>query len=205
MPKKKKQESQITAIVCADTNYGIGYNNGLLINIPEDLKHFSRITSGGTVIMGRKTYESLPNAPLPKRHNIVITRNNPTGSPDEPIEKAPTYVSMDSIKEWLLRKREEKTEEKISVIGGSQIYSELLPYCDYIQITKVFKAFENVDTYFPNLDFTQDWELVGASDIMEYDGLKYQYRKYKNLKPFKPEKPKLEKKPRKKKSEKIEE
>jgi dihydrofolate reductase len=111
---------------------------------------------------------------------------------------------MDSVKEWLLRKREEKTEEKIAVIGGAQIYEELLPYCDYIQITKVFKAFDNVDTYFPNLDFSQDWELVGAGDIMEYDGIKYQYRKYKNLNPFKPEKPKPEKKSRKKKAAKEE-
>ena len=200
MPKKKKKpESQITAIVCADKNYGIGYNNELLIHIPEDLKHFSRITSGGTVIMGRKTYESLPNAPLPKRTNLVITRNNPDGNPDEPMEKAPTYVSMDSVKEWLLRKREEKAEEKIAVIGGAQIYEELLPYCDYIHITKVFKEFDDVDTYFPNIDFSQDWEIVMASDIMEYEGIKYQYRKYKNEKPMKPEKPKPEKKSRKKK------
>ena len=190
MPKKKKQESQITAIVCADKNYGIGYNNGLLISIPEDLKHFSRITSGGTVIMGRKTYESLPKAPLPKRINLVITRNNPTGSPDEPVEKAPTFVSMEAVKDWLLKKREEKSEEKIAIIGGTQIYEELLPYCDYIRITKVFKEFENVDAYFPNLDFTQDWELVGADDVMEYDGIKYQYRKYKNKKPVGREKEK---------------
>ena len=191
MAKKKKQESQITAIVCTDTNYGIGYQNKLLISIPEDLKHFSRITSGGTVIMGRKTYESLPQAPLPKRINLVITRNNPTGSPSEPLEKAPTYVSMESVKDWLIAKREEKTEEKIAVIGGEQIYQELVPYCDYVLITKVFKKFENVDAYFPNFDFVEDWELVGASDIMEYDGIKYQYRKYKNLSPMKKEKPKL--------------
>lgn len=201
MPKKKKQESQITAVVCADRNYGIGYNNSLLISIPDDLKHFSRITSGGTVIMGRKTYESLPKAPLPKRKNLVITRNNPTGSPDEPLEKAPTYVSIDAVKEWLLKKREEKAEEKIAVIGGAQIYNELLPYCDYIQITKVFKAFDEVDAYFPNLDDMYDWELVGAGDIMEYEGIKYQYRKYKNTKPMILEKPKAEKKSRKKKIE----
>lgn len=199
MPKKKKkQESAITAIVCADKNYGIGCNNELLIHIPEDLKHFSRMTSGGTVIMGRKTYESLPNAPLPKRINLVITRNNPTGSPDKPVEKSPNYVSMESVKEWLLRKREEKAEEKIAVIGGAQIYEELLPYCDYIHITKVFKTFDNVDTYFPNIDFSEDWEIVMASDIVEYEGVKYQYRKYKNLKPMKLEKPKPEKKSRKK-------
>ena len=199
MPKKKKQESQITAIVCADTNYGIGYQNQLLISIPDDLKHFSRLTSGGTVIMGRKTYESLPKAPLPKRINLVITRNNPSGNPSESLEKAPTYVSMESVKDWLIAKREEKVEEKIAVIGGEQIYKELVPYCDYVLITKVFKKFENVDAYFPNFDFVEDWELVGASDIMEYDDIKYQYRKYKNLSPMKREKPKAEKKTKAKK------
>ena len=102
MAKKKKQESQITAIACVDTNYGIGYKNKLLISIPEDLKHFSRITSSGTVIMGRKTYESLPKAPLPKRTNLVITRNNPSEIPVDPDVKIPHYVSMDSIKDWLV-------------------------------------------------------------------------------------------------------
>lgn len=205
MPKKKKQESQITAIVCADKNYGIGHNNDLLIAIPDDLKHFSRLTSGGTVIMGRKTYESLPNAPLPKRINIVITRNNPSDFPENPVEKEPNYVSMESVKDWLLKKREEKAEEKIAIIGGAQIYNELLPYCDYIQITKVFNAFDDVDAYFPNLDYMYDWELVGAGEVMEYEEVKYQYRKYKNTRPIKKEKEKSEKRARKKKPEKVEE
>lgn len=184
MAKKKKQESAITAIVCADTNYGIGYNNDLLIRIPDDLKHFSRITSGGVVIMGRKTCESLPNGILPKRTNLVITRGETNGTPDTPIDKAPTFVSIGDVKDWLVRKREEKSEEKIAVIGGAQIYKELLPYCDYIQITKVFKKFENVDAYFPSLDFNEDWDLVGASEVMEYNGIQYQYRKYKNKAPM---------------------
>lgn len=198
MAKKKKQESQITAIACVDTNYGIGYQGQLLIEIPDDLKHFSRITSGGTVIMGRKTYESLPKAPLQKRVNFVITRNNPSELPVEPEEKTPYYVSIDDVKNWLITKREEKAEEKIAVIGGDQIYNELVPYCDYVLITKVFKKFENVDAYFPNFDFVENWELVSASDIMEYEGIKYQYRKFKNLSPIKREKPKPESKRKKK-------
>jgi dihydrofolate reductase len=200
MAKKKKQESQIAAIACVDTNYGIGYQNQLLITIPDDLKHFSRITSGGTVIMGRKTYESLPKAPLPKRVNLVITRNNPDGSISNPVEKGPTYVSMEDVKDWLITKREEKAEEKIAIIGGAQIYQELLPYCDYILITKVFKKFDEVDAYFPNIDYSLNWELVSASDIMEYDGIKYQYRKFKNTSPAKREKPKPEKKTRSKRT-----
>ena len=198
MPKKKKPEdSQIIAIVCADKNYGIGYNNQLLISIPEDLKHFSRITSGGTVIMGRKTYESLPTSPLPKRTNLIISHNS-SGSPDDADIKSPVYVSMEDVKDWLLKKREEKSEEKIAIIGGEQIYKELLPYCDLIYITKVFKAFDAVDAYFPNLDFSQDWEMVFAGDILEYEGIKYQYRRYKNIKPIKREEDKEKKSSRKK-------
>lgn len=197
MAKKKKQESQITAIACVDSNYGIGYKNKLLISIPEDLKHFSRITSGGTVIMGRKTYESLPKAPLQKRVNFIITRNDPSSIPAEPDEKTPYLVAMDDVKNWLMKKREEKAEEKIAIIGGEQIYKELLPYCDYVLITKVFQKFANVDAYFPNIDFDENWEIVSASEIMEYDGNKYQYRKFKNLAPVKPEKPKTTKKSKK--------
>ena len=194
MAKKKKQESQITAIACVDSNYGIGYKNELLISIPEDLKHFSRITSGGTVIMGRKTYESLPKAPLQKRVNFIITRNDPSSIPAEPDEKTPYLVDMDDVKNWLMKKREEKAEEKIAIIGGEQTYKELLPYCDYILITKVFQKFANVDAYFPNIDFNENWEIVSASDIMEYNGIKYQYRKFKNLAPIKLEKLKHAKK-----------
>ena len=197
MAKKKKQESQITAIACVDSNYGIGYKNKLLISIPEDLKHFSRITSGGTVIMGRKTYESLPKAPLQKRVNFIITRNDPSSIPAEPDEKTPYLVAMDDVKNWLMKKREEKAEEKIAIIGGEQIYKELLPYCDYVLITKVFQKFANVDAYFPNIDFDENWEIVSASEIMEYDGVQYQYRKFKNLSPIKPEKPKAAKKTKK--------
>ena len=197
MAKKKKQESQITAIACVDSNYGIGYKNELLISIPEDLKHFSRITSGGTVIMGRKTYESLPKAPLQKRVNFIITRNDPSSIPAEPDEKTPYLVAMDDVKNWLIKKREEKAEEKIAIIGGEQIYKELLPYCDYVLITKVFQKFANVDAYFPNIDFDENWEIVSASEIMEYDGVQYQYRKFKNLSPTKPEKSKAVKKTKK--------
>lgn len=198
--KQKKEESHIIAIVCTDTNYGIGYNNELLFNIPDDMKHFSRNTTNGYVIMGRNTYESLPNGPLPKRINIVITRE-PKTTMDHLSFKEPNFVSMDEVKEWLIKQREEKSQEKIAVIGGAQIYRELISYCDYIYITKVFKAAENVDTHFPNLDTMQlVWDMCYASDIQEYEGLRYQYRRYKNTKPVKREKPKKAVKKSEKKS-----
>lgn len=191
MPKKKKQESKITAIVCVDTNYGIGYQNQLLIQIPDDMQHFSRTTSGGIVIMGRKTFESLPDGPLAKRINLIVTSTSTYDIDFDSLKpRTPVYISIQQVKDKLLEIREKKDDCKIAIIGGAQIYKELLPYCDYISITKVFKRFENVDSYFPNIDFSQEWDLVSASDVMDFEGIKYQYRKYKNLKPIKKEKPK---------------
>ena len=205
MAKKNKPEITIQAVVCADTNYGIGYKNSLLISIPEDLKHFSRITSGGPVIVGRKTYESLPKKPLQKRLNIVITSSGTDAIDEYADVKQPLFVTMETAKAYLMEKiakREKCTEsEKVSIIGGAQIYNELLPYCDMIQITKVFKSFDDVDAYFPNLDKMYDWEIVGAGDIEESDGVKFQKRKYKNTKPMKIEKEKAEKKTKKKKTD----
>ena len=174
----------ILAIVAADKNYGIGKNNDLLFTIPEDLKRFSRITSGGYVVMGRKTYESLPKHPLPKRINIVITRNGTDRIEDADI-KNPAFVTMETVKEWLhtvhkKNKAEKKESDKVSIIGGGQIYAELLPYCEELYITKIFKSFENVDTYFPNIDLIPQWDLTHADDIMEHDGVNFQYRRYKN-------------------------
>lgn len=208
----------IAAIVCADKNYGIGKGNELLIRIPDDLKRFSRVTSKSTVIVGRKTSELIPNMPLKNRTNMIITRNA-TGDPFTPDEKI-TTISMNQAKEFLLEHRkkmkelkdedfddeEELTETgkkkkkrlnpecKIFIIGGGEIYKELLPYCDLIYITKVFKAFDDVDTYFPNLDEMREWEIIMADGVVDFEGVKYQYRKYKNTRPMKPEKPKTNKK-----------
>ena len=185
----------ITAVVATDKNYGIGYNGGLLISIKEDMKHFSRATSGGYVIMGRKTYESLPKRPLKNRINVIITSSGTDKMEDASMDK-PVFVHMDDVKKWLIEvhnenmrvkkeKSDDKTasqEKKVSIIGGGQIYKELLPFCEQILITKIFKAFDNVDTYFPNLDSMPQWDFFFAGDVLESDGIKFQYRKYKNLK-----------------------
>ena len=200
----------IAAIVCADKNYGIGNGNDLLINFPEDLKRFARVTAKSTVIMGRKTSESIPNMPLKNRVNLVITRNA-TGDPFNPEEKI-TTVSMDDIKDFLIdhrskmkelkeedfddeddlteagkkKRKKQNPEGKIFIIGGGEIYKELLDFCDMIYITKVFKEFENVDTYFPNIDEMSNWTIIAADEVMCNEDLdvRYQYRKNKNTKPL---------------------
>lgn len=199
MAKKKPEiKKTIAAIVCVEKDFGIGKGNDLIVNIPDDMKHFSRVTSGGVVIMGRKTYESLPNGALKKRTNLVITRNA-TGDPDNPDESGVTTITMDQAKEYLLQKAEKKEECKVFVIGGGEVYKELIPYCEMIYLTKVLRHFD-ADTYFPNLDHMPEWDLIQADDIQEYEGIKYQFRKYKNTKMIKREKPKAPRAKKKKES-----
>ena len=88
----------LSIIVAIDLNNGIGYDNELLVKIPEDLKRFKEITSGHTVVMGRKTWESLPKKPLPNRRNIVLSRKKEDIPPEDHIRM--TYEEFD---EWLDR------------------------------------------------------------------------------------------------------
>lgn len=161
----------ISAIVAIDNNYGIGYKNGLLCHIKEDLKHFKEVTSKNIVIMGRKTWDSLPKKPLSNRINIVIT-NNKDLSYYDPYTK---FVSLDKVK-FLLKELGEKYN--FYIIGGSQIYEELLPYCEYIHVTRIYKSFDNVDTYFPELK-DEEWDMLDADELKKQDDINYQFCLYK--------------------------
>ena len=139
------------AIAAVDKNYGIGYNNDLLFKIPADLKNLKRITNGGIVLMGRKTYESLGKA-LDGRINIVLSRNV-----DLSIEynrKTQTTIIMsndanvDHIINGVIKRCCDAAE--IFVIGGGSIYEKYIDRCDALILTHYDKAFTNVDTYFPN-------------------------------------------------------
>ena len=133
----------ISAIVAVDNNWGIGFNGDLLEHIPEDLKYFKELTSGEhkTVVMGRKTWDSLPKKPLPNRTNIVITNNTN-------IEGQAEFMDLtDAMLYFIYNKNDD-----IFIIGGGKIYEELLPMCNRVYVTKIFKDHDQVDTYFPNLD-----------------------------------------------------
>ena len=139
----------ISAIVAVDNNWGIGYNGDLLEHIPEDLKYFQALTTGHVVVMGRKTWDSLPKKPLKDRLNIVIS-SQPRGPLGEmafsiPMEEAKVRVAMaGNDEEWF-------------IIGGGSIYKEFLSICDRVYVTKIYKDHDNVDTYFPNLDELEEW------------------------------------------------
>lgn len=134
-------------IVAIADNNAIGKNNSLLWHFSKDLKRFKTITMGSPIIMGRKTFQSLP-AILPGRQHIVITQNKDFKVDDERV----TVVY--SIEELLLTVDDKK---EYFVIGGGEIYKLLLPYCNKIYLTQVHKEYE-ADTFFPTLDYS-DWNI----------------------------------------------
>lgn len=169
----------ISAIVCVDSNYAIGNKNGLLANIPEDMKHFKDLTMGSTVVMGRKTYDSLPKKPLPNRLNIVITSK--AGDRYVRQEDGSVWMSMEFAKNWLINRK--VVGDYVFIIGGGQIYKALLPFCEKVYLTKVFHSYKDTDTYFPNIDEKREWKLENAGEIKVYNGLKYQFCEYVRVVP----------------------
>lgn len=157
-------------IAAVDENWAIGYKNGLLVSIPEDMKFFRETTKGHIVVMGRKTLESFPGGnPLKNRVNIVFTR-------DKDYSKEGTLVvhDIDELKDTLKR----YVSEDVFVIGGGSIYEQLLPMCDTAYITKIEKGFK-ADTYFPNLDNDNEWYVEKQSDVSEHEGICYSFLTYK--------------------------
>ena len=154
----------ISAIVAVDSNWGIGANGDLLEHIPEDLKRFKAITTGNIVVMGRKTWDSLPKKPLPDRMNVIITSN----TSDKIMGINHQFVDWETIMDIIL-----KDKSNIFIIGGGQIYHQLLPYCDRVYVTKIYKEHNNVDTYFPNLDDMEEWTPAVSSQIFEYKDFTY--------------------------------
>ena len=157
------------AILAADKNWGIGYNNRLLVSIPSDMKFFRQTTTGKVVVMGRKTLESFPNGlPLKNRTNIVLTAN-----PDYDVKDAVIVHSKDELLEELKK----YNEDDIYVIGGESVYRMMLPYCDTVLVTKIDRAFQ-ADTHFPNLDEMEEWTLTGESEEQTCFDLEFRFTKY---------------------------
>ena len=160
-------------IVMMDDNGCIGINGDQVIHIPDDLKRFKELTSNNTVVMGRKTWESLPNKPLPNRFNIVLT-STPSQMEQTVNTKFLTMndflMNLDSLEEFM-----DEYGKEIFIIGGGQIYHSLLSIYDRVYVTKIYKSHENVDSYFPNLDNDNNWKMVSASEILTNNNLTYQF------------------------------
>lgn len=156
----------LSIIVAVAENNIIGGDNKLLWHISEDLKRFRNLTTDHTIIMGRKTFESLPKI-LPNRHHVILTndKNYSVNSEDVTIVNTLNEI-LDTYS---------KSAEEAFIIGGGQIYNLLLPYCSKIYLTKIKKAFEG-DTYFPKINFN-DFEVVYSSEenIHTENNLFYQF------------------------------
>lgn len=166
-----------SAIVAVDNDWGIGYQGQLLEKISADLKRFKELTSGdnNAVIMGRKTWDSLPKKPLPNRKNLIVTRH-----PDPTIDSQIIQGDINMIIYSILNNHI-LGDKDYFVIGGGQIYKELLPFCEYVYVTKIFNNHDNIDTYFPNLDEDIHWQLVNESAIQQENNLKFQFCLYKRI------------------------
>lgn len=157
----------ISIIVAIASNYAIGKDNQLLWHISEDLKHFKKITSGHPVIMGKKTYESLPFKPLPNRDNIVLT-----DIAGEAIPGCTMVYSIPQILELC------KNKEECFIIGGGSVYKQFMPFAETLYITWVDKDFD-ADVFFPNIS-DKDWKLVDNEEqFCDKNNFSYFFRVYK--------------------------
>lgn len=145
----------ISIIVAIAHHNAIGKNNGLLTYIPADLKRFKQLTTGHPIIMGRKTFESLPKGALPNRRNIVMTHQKDFN--------AQACEVVHSVEEALHLCQK---EEEVFVIGGSAIYNQFLPITTKLYITWIHQSFSQADTFFPALDLN-DWEETSRRDIAD--------------------------------------
>lgn len=154
----------ISMIAALGRNNEIGRNNDLIFHFHNDMKFFRETTTGGTVVMGRKTFESLPKV-LPKRRNIVISTDKSLK-----IDGAEVCTSIDEAKKLF------EKDEKVFIIGGGRIYSEFLASADRLYLTEVDAACADADTFFPTFDKSQ-WKREILAKHNE-DGIDYQHILY---------------------------
>lgn len=153
----------LSIIVAVAKNNVIGKDNKLIWHLPEDLKRFKRLTTGHTIIMGRKTFESLGRV-LPNRKHIVLCNDAEMNIDDENVE---VIDSIDKIEKY------ENSEEENFVIGGASIYKLLLPKASKLYITKINQEFDG-DVYFPEID-ENEWKIVEREQGIKEEKNPYDY------------------------------
>ena len=158
---------KITIIVAASENSVIGYKNALPWHISEDLKNFKKITINHSVIMGRKTFESI-GKPLKDRRNIVISRDKTL--------KIEGIEVVNSLDDAVCRT---KDENEIFIIGGEQIYKIALPIATNMHITRVYRTIEG-DAFFPTFENSQ-WKILSQNDLESNEGLKFSFIDYERI------------------------
>ncbi|GAA4340341.1 dihydrofolate reductase [Mucilaginibacter gynuensis] len=140
----------ISIIVAIAQNHAIGKNNQLLWHMPHDLKHFKEVTTGHTVIMGRKTFDSV-GKPLPKRRNIVVTRQQIEIPGCEVVDSIDAAIALCA------------GEDEVFIVGGAEIYRQAMAKTDVIYLTIIHKDFD-ADTFFPEIN-PDEWKETGREDF----------------------------------------
>lgn len=149
-------------IACISQDYGIGITGDLIWHIPEDMRFFRETTQGNTVVMGRKTYESIGNKPLPKRENVVLSRQDVTG--------AKACHNEAELRQYL-----QNIHSRIFIIGGSSLYQMFINDAKKIYLTEV-DAVQPADTFFPEFNksmFTRKVLQDGLRDGIKYEIVEY--------------------------------
>lgn len=161
IPHDMPKERTLTMIAAAAENNALGKDNDLIWHISEDLKRFKRLTTGHAIIMGRKTFESMPKA-LPNRNNIVLTKRK-----DYQAQGAEVVHTVEDALELV------KEDVQPFIIGGGQIYSLFMPLCDRIELTRVHHEFE-ADVYFPDIDLNE-FEVIAEEYVSKTEEQPYNY------------------------------
>ncbi|MDR1720096.1 MAG: dihydrofolate reductase [Dysgonamonadaceae bacterium] len=156
----------ISIIVAAGENNEIGRANGLLWHLPADMKRFRQLTTGHVIVMGRKTYDSLPKGALPHRTNVVISRNSNL--------RLPQCTVLNSLQAALTAFAD---EQEIFIIGGAEIYRQSFPLADRIYLTRVHAEFPDADTFFPPID-PAEWQLIADETPLADETSPYNYSFY---------------------------
>ena len=157
----------ISIIAAVARNLAIGYQNKLLYWLPNDLKRFKALTTGHTIIMGRRTFESLPKGALPNRRNVVLTRSQAT------FPGAETFPSLQTALASCT------PDEDIYIIGGASVYSEALPLADRLCLTEIEDTPAQADAFFPQFS-TDEWVVADREkhDIDEKHQYRYSFTDY---------------------------
>lgn len=163
--------NKMNLIVAVDKNFGIGVGEKLLCNLPTDLQNFKRLTLHKTVVMGKKTYDSLPAHPLPQRKNLVLTHNKSSVLKDDSIECFDDFGSLVNHLQTL-------NPEDIFIIGGANIYTLFLEQhlIKKMYITHILSEF-NADVFFPSINF-DEWNLIYESKIHNENGVEFKFCEY---------------------------
>ncbi len=154
----------ISMMVSVDRNWGIGRENKMLAHIQPDLTYFRETTTGHPVVMGHNTYLSLPegNRPLPGRENIILSTR--------PLHIEGVTI-VHSLEELLELVQEKYKDKEVFIIGGESVYKQMLPHADKLYITHIFRKFDSVESYFPNIG--DEWRLKDL--IAEDENISHEY------------------------------